>query len=194
MNEPTKEIKVYQKQVSTIVSKAEALTIKTEKQITTATDYLYQIKEASKKIKELKEGYTKPANEILKNARAMFSPLELKFKTAEMIIKDKMIAFDKEKQLQALKEAEELSKKVQEGEVDIIEAGKKLQEITPKTGYKGNEGAISYKTIKRIRIVNEAKIPRKYLVPNETLIRKDLLEGKKIMGVQLIEEKIVASY
>lgn len=192
--ETKKEIKIYQKQVNNIASKAEELEIKTEKQIETATDYLHQIKEASKRVKELKEGYTKPANEILKNARMMFSPLESKFKTAEMIIKDKMIEFDKRKQLESIKKSEKISEEVKKGNLDITKAGEKMQNIMPKSGYKGEEGAISYKTIKKIRIANETKIPRKYLVPNETLIRKDLLSGKKIAGVELIEEKIVASY
>ncbi len=192
--EQQKEIKVYQRQSNRIVEKAEDLTIKTEKEIIKATDYLHEIKTAGKKIKELKESYTKPANEIIKRAREMFSPLETQFKKAEMIIKDKMIKYDKEKQLKALKQAEELSKKVEEGEIDIIKASEKLSDITPKTSYQGEEGNIAYRTIKKIRIINERDIPREYLVPNEVLIRKDLLEGKKIKGVELIEEKIIASY
>lgn len=191
--EPTKEIKVFQKQSNSIIEKAEDLTISKAEEMEIATDYRHQISVASKKIKEAKELYTKPANEILKNARAMFSPLEMKFKTANDIIKKKMEEFNERQEKEALKEIEEIEKKVKEGSLDITEAGIKLEKLTPNNKYQGEIGSTSFRTHKEIRITNETLIPREYLVLNEVKIRKDLLAGKKIKGCELVIKKIAVN-
>lgn len=187
------ELKIYEKQTNLVIEKANQLVIKTDKDLIGAIDGLSQVKKIANNIKELKETITKPLNEALKNARNMFAPFENNLKDAEVIIKAKMIAFDKKKIEDSLKEAERIAKAVKAGKLDIIEAGEKLAEIEPSNSYQGDSGAISYKRIKKIVITDINLIPRKYLIPNEMMIKQDLLLGISIKGCSLVEEKIVAS-
>jgi hypothetical protein len=187
------ELKVYEKQTNLVIDKANQLVIKTDSDMIVAVDGLKQVKSIAANIKELKEKYTKPANEILKVARSMFGPFENNLKDAEAIIKAKMLQFDELKIKESLKEAEKIAKAVKSGKLDISEAGEKLANIEPSNSYSGENGSISYKKIKKVVITDVNLIPRKYLVPNEMMIKNDLLLGISIKGCQIVEEKIVAS-
>ena len=191
-NIQTKEIEVYKQKTNTIVFQAQNLKIRTDKDMVVAVDKLSEIKAIGNKIREIKEKYTKPANEILKTARAMFGPLEERFREAEKIIKEKMVVFDEIKRTIALEKTKEIAEQVEAGKLDIAKAGEMMEKIEPKNQYEGNEGVMQYRTVKKIVILDEAKIPRRYLLPNEVLIRKDMLSGIKIPGCELREEKIVA--
>lgn len=188
-----KEIELYQSKINSITEQANSLKIKTDKEMTLAVDYLKEIKQNSNKVREIKERYTKPANEILRMARHMFGPIEMKFKEAERIIKDKMIKFDELKQKKALEQSSKLAEQVKAGKLDIQTAGEKMEKIEPKNSYEGQEGAITYKMIKKIYITDQNKIPRKYLKVDEVLLKRDLLAGVKIPGAEIREDKIVAS-
>ena len=191
--EKPKEVEIYQNKTNSIVEQAHGLRIKTDKEMTLAVDYLKEIKENSNKVREIKEKYTKPANEILRMARQMFGPIELRFKEAEKIIKEKMLGFDEIKQKKALEQTSKLAEQVKSGKIDIQKAGEKMEKIEPKNSSEGQEGAIIYKTIKRVCVVDQNKIPRKYLKVDEVLLKRDLLAGVKIPGAEIREDKIVAS-
>ena len=45
------------------------------------------------------------------------------------------------------------------------------------------------KTVKVVKIINEADIPREYLVPDMAKIKADIKAGKEIKGVEVVEEK-----
>ena len=70
---------------------------------------------------------------------------------------------------------------------------KKIEEI-PEAVETGKVGTIKTRTIQKVIITDESKLPRKYLKPNEVLIRSEALKGIEIPGVEIKEEKIIASY
>jgi hypothetical protein len=49
----------------------------------------------------------------------------------------------------------------------------------------------STRKIKRLKIVDETLIPRKFLIPNEVAIKEALLAGEKVSGCELVEEEII---
>ena len=167
-----KELAVVKTQVNKSISTAQQLTIKTKEDLEGATVVLSKIKSVGKLIQQKKESITKPLNEALKNARDLFRPLEESWEEAERIVKQKMVVFQV---------AEE--KKFEQASVKLEKIDKPETQI----------GNTIFKTIKKVIIKDEAKLPREYLLPNEVLIRKDALAGKEIAGVEVIEEKIVAS-
>mgnify|MGYP001561248910 CR=1 FL=1 len=71
-------------------------------------------------------------------------------------------------------------------------AERKLDEIqkTEKTVHT-DHGSVQFRKIKKIRIVDENLIPDKYWVPDNVLIRKDLLAGIPVNGCEVYEEEIV---
>lgn len=190
----TKELAVVKTQVSKAVATAQSLTIRGKDDLIVATDVLSKIKAVGKIIQAKKESITKPLNEALKNARDLFRPIEEQWQEAEKIVKDKIVAFQ---EIEAKKVAEKEAKiieKVDAGELTFEKAAEKIKKIDRMEGkIEGKVGEITFKTIKKVIIKDASKLPREYLIPDEVKIRRDALNGIEIAGVEIIEEKIVAS-
>lgn len=195
MEKNTKAIQeIEKKQVNPISTSAQKLVIKDDASLKKATDNLSDIKDAQKILKAEKEKITKPANEIIKWAREKFRPLEDTLKDAEGTIKGKMLTYNEEKEAEAKKKEEQIAKRVEKGTMKFDTGLKKMDDIDhAESTVSGKKGMIQTRTIKKVVIVDENKLPREYLMPNETLIRKEALSGKEIPGVEVREEKVIAS-
>lgn len=86
-----KAIVQYREHVSTALAEAERLEVASFEGVMDAADLLYSVKGIGEQIAEKKEAITKPMNEALKNARAMFKPIEEAYATAERTLKDKIV-------------------------------------------------------------------------------------------------------
>lgn len=195
MNQATteKSLEPIKKDLSLVVREAEALTVKNIEEVQSASDILNRIGQAEDKIKAEKEKLTKPAQEIIKWARGVFSPLELNCKKAERIIKDKMIVFSDKEDEKKRKELEKISKEIAEGKIDIDKGSDKIKDLEVKGDYAGDEGSIQFRKRRIIVITDLTKVPRKFLKPDEALIKKELLDnGGKIPGCEVRIEKTVA--
>ena len=89
----TKEIVEVEKVVHPLQSIVTQLVISNADDFEVAVELGGQVKKASKFITEKKELITKPLNEALKNARAMFKPFEDNIEAVEKELKGKMFAF-----------------------------------------------------------------------------------------------------
>jgi len=188
-----KNLAPYQKSTSLVLEKACGMMVRNDEEIKIATDILSEIGTIEKNVKAEREKLTKPALEIVKWARRVFGPIEKKCQEAEYIIKDKMISYNKILEDKNKKKLEQISKKVASGKMDIDKASEKVEDLKSQNNYQGDEGGkIQFKRIKRIYYTDESKLPRKYLIPNERLIREDLLSGMKISGAEVRIEKIIA--
>ena len=196
------ELKIIQEQdlapikdeTKNIFDQAKSLTIKTEDDLIVAADNLKQIKTVAARVKEFKEKFTKPANEILKTARTIFAPFESVCEEAEKEVKRKMLVFNQAQEKKAEKKTETIMGKVADGKMSVEKAAEKIEAAAPKTSVQGNVGAIQYRTVKKVVIESPELLPREYLIPNEVMIRKAALAGVQIAGVKVVEEKQVASY
>lgn len=182
----------YKKALSAIEQKANSLTIKTEAEIKSASDILFQISEVAKRIKEEKNKIVKPAKEIIEWAKNTFGSVEKQCQEAEYIIKDKMIAYDKKKQAEAQKKLEKISEKVATGKIDLDKASEKIENLKPANSYEGASGSVQFRQQKVVVITDEAKIPREYLTPDMQMIKADAFRGVEIPGVKVEIQKIVA--
>ena len=190
MKTNTKELAVIKTQVSKAVITAQQLQIKTKEELEGATSILSKIKAVGRLIQEKKESITKPLNEALKNARDLFRPLEAQWSEAEGIVKQKMVAFQISEEKKVEKKEEKIAEKVDNGKISFEQATTKIEKIERPENQVGNT---TFKTIKKVVIEDEIKLPREYLIPDEVKIRKDALAGIEIAGVKIVEEKIVAS-
>ena len=189
----TKELAPIKTQVSKIEQSATALTIKTADDLTQATEILGQIKQAGKQITEKKEAITKPLNEALKSARAFFAPIEAIWSNAERIVKDKMLTYQREQLAIAAKKTEVIEKKVEAGKMTFEKAAEKIEAVTPEKSLASENSAVQFRTVKKVVIEDESKLPREYLVPDMVKIRKVALAGVEIAGVKVVEEQSIAS-
>lgn len=198
--EKTKEIQVLEKEVSKELSVAQSIIITNIDEMNTAAEIRKNIKEMGKRVKAEKEKATKPLKDVLDTVKGWFSPIEDNYKEAETLITSKMTKYQQEVEEKRVK-AEKIAQDKIDAEKAKLEAGKidetqyekalekaetkleKVEEVTTKTK------DFHTRAIKKMRIVDESLLPRKYLSPNEVLIRKDILAGVEIPGAELYEDK-----
>lgn len=183
----------FKKNLSIIENRAFALIIKTEEQTEDASDILFQISQIQERIKEEKNKFVEPAKTIILQAKKNFDPIINQCVAAEGIIKGKIIKYDKIKQKKTKKKLASISKKVASGKMSLDKASEKIEDLKLANKYEGKEGAIQFRINKKIQIIDEKKIPREYMMPNLIKIRADALRGVKIAGIEVVEEKIVAT-
>jgi len=98
----------------------------------------------------------------------------------------------------ALKKAQARFKPVEDNykESESIVKGKIIDYVTDKENFscEGNAGKISIRNLTKVVIADEEKLPSKYLmqVPNEKLIKEDLLNGVEVEGAKIEISKSVA--
>ena len=192
--EPVRELTALKGQVSKLENAASALIIASQDDYAAAVDLVAQLKDRFLKIKTLKEAITKPANEILRNTRAMFAQVEAQHANAEVIIKTKLLDYKRQVDTAAREAEAKIASKVEAGRMRLDTAETKIDAIERvETTTRGKIGEVQVRKIKKVRIVDAALLPREYLMPNEPLIRVDAIKGKIIPGVIVVEEEIIAA-
>ena len=188
------------RQVTTAVNRANDITIDSVESLTSAADILKSVKDAGKVVKAEKEKITKPLNDALKNARDLFRPIEDDLKTGERIIKDKMVDYEAEVEAERAKQAAKLEARVEKGTMRVDTAMRKMDDLeTVDQTIKGVKGSVTYREVRKVKVVDPTKIPLKYMMDErviaaiETAVRTDVLNGTKVDGVEIKIEKVVAS-
>lgn len=191
--EGKKEIVVLKGQIAKAFEAAEALTIKTPADLTSATELLVKIRTVGKNVTLVKDGIIKPMNEAIRAARAFFNPIELNWKGAEDIVKKKMLDHQLEEREKAAKKEEAIAKKVEAGKMSFEKAADKIEEVRPKNTVVTEQGSkTQFKKVREIVIEDESLVPREYLVLDMVKIRKVALAGVDIPGVKVVEKEVVA--
>jgi len=187
------ELTPLKAQVSKLENRAQEIQINNEEDYRSTADLIAKLKETGSRIKNIKESITKPLNEALRNTRELFAPIESQFTNAESIVKTKILEYKRKIDAEVAKQEAKIAKGVESGRLKIETAEKKLDQIERvENTTKGKIGEVQIRKIKKVRIIDINLLPREYLIPNDTLIRKDALGGKKIEGVEIYEEDVVA--
>lgn len=185
MPEPS-ELSEYRTQILTVQKVANELRIENDKDLETATELLKGVADGEKLIAERKEQITRPLMAALKSGRDLFKPLELGFADAKKVIKSKMLAYQAEEVLRIAHEAAKVEARVAKGTMRADTGADKLEKI-------GSAPKLNTRTLTKVRIVDEALIPREFLTPDMTVITNAVLrDGVTIPGVEKYEEKVVA--
>jgi len=188
------------RQVTTISNQAGDLMIDSQESLSQATDILSKIKTSAKDVEKRKKEITDPLNAALKSARSLFKPLEDDLATAERTIKGKMLDYSNEVEAKAAEQAAKLEKRVEKGTMRVDTAMRKMDDIeTVGSSVQGASGSVQFRTVRNIKIVDPTKIPLKYLSNEKVLaaisaaVRTDVLNGTKVDGVEIVEEKQIAA-
>lgn len=190
---PAKEMTEIKEQVFGVQKSANDLVIKTKEDMALGADLLHNVKAVEDLIVERKEGITRPLMTALSSVRDLFKPLELAHQDAKKVIKAKMLAYQIEEDEKIEKEKARIAARVEKGTMKVETASAKLETIGT-TGAKtvGSVGKTSIRVVKKVRIVDESRIPREYLVPNMTAITEAIIRnGAVIAGVETYEEKSI---
>ena len=184
--------------------------------ITTADDYVNavevggKLKKVSKMITDRKEEITKPLNEALKSARALFKPFEEMLEQAESDLKKKMLHFKEmerkaqeeaeKKAMEEARKAEELAKankidKTEQEEMvkNAFDTWKETEEnMTSKTSRTESGAKATEKTIKEYVVVDKSKIPLQFMEPDMVKIKASFKAGTPVEGVEEREKSIIS--
>jgi len=187
-------------QVTKLSNRANDLTVENDVQMSEANNILSDLKKVKKQITSRKEEITKPLNEALKSARALFKPVEDDFETAERIIKDKMLDYHTEQERLREEAEAKIEARREKGTLRDETADRKLGELdeVEKT-VASDKGATTFKTVRKVRITDVSLVPKEYLQNDKvmdailTAVRKDALEGYPIAGVEVYDDKQVAN-
>jgi len=152
-----------------------------------AESLLNKISYGQKALKELRESITKPAEESLRNLRALFIPIENNLKEANAELKGKMKGYNDRVKIEADIKKALITEKVESGEISFEKASKQIEKVEQKVE------AMPTRKMKVIEIVDEAKIPKQYWELDMVSIRRDALAGVEIPGIKVVEREIIVS-
>lgn len=190
------ELVQYQDKATELEKFALSIEIKSDDDLTRASDQVKQAKEVQKTIEKKKDEYVLPAKQILERAKADFDPLIKAFKGVETILKDKATIYITEKNRKIKEEEDKIAKKVEEGKMKEGTALKKMEKLPEQTKtVQGNTSQLRVTEYEDIEIVDVNLIPREYMLPDTTRIKAVVLKARvEVAGVKIIKKTKTASY
>jgi len=187
------EVKVLEKEIVKFSNRVANIEIKDQKGMTVATEDLSKLNKYADQVKKTKEGVTKPLNEALKAARAIFAPIEDKLDTAISSIRNAMISYQTEQKRIADEEAAKIAARVGEGKgkLKVDTAIRKIDAIDkPEKSVSTGSGSVKFQTVKRFEVMDVTMLPTEYILANDVAIRKAMLAGIEIAGVRYYTEEV----
>lgn len=194
MENEDKELAIVKTQATKALTAANALIVESDEDLSKAAELLAKVKTVGKMIKLRKELITKPLMTALNSARELFKGIETSHDNAEQIIKNKILSYQSKVEKERQLVAEKIAARVEKGTMRTDTAVKKMEnlpEVQTKTAT--TMGTVSTRIIKKVRIVDESLLPREYLTPDNVKINKAALSGVAIPGVEVYEEKTLAT-
>lgn len=183
--------------IAAVAREVDTLEIKNDKDLEKAVVVLSQMNKYKDQVQEKRETITKPLNEALKNARAMFNPLEALYEGSIELLRKKMTVF----QTEAVKVRKEAELKIAErvkagtGNLSVETAIKKIDELKVVEKEIATEaGLVSFVEVKKFEVIDIKLLPIEFHLPNEIEIKKVMKEGKELPGVRYFTEQMPRNY
>lgn len=150
-------VPVVQKEITPIVARASALTIKTPMDMTIAAEMLSQLNTAGDKLEASRELLTKPLNATLKEIRSRYKPLESTIEEAVGIVRRKMGDYQMAAETAAREEEARIAARVGEGrgKLKAETAANQLAEIErPETAVVADSGVVKFRTDQKLKVLD----------------------------------------
>lgn len=182
---------VLQKEVAPVVKQVEGLVIKTQADMTAASELRESLKKVEKAAKADKEKITKPLNEALKQVRAKYAGIEDIVEAALTGLNKKMGAWQTAEVARADAEAKKIADRTSAGRLKPETAVRKLDEIEkPADTLAAGTG---FMTVQKFEVVDFAELSNDYKLADETKIRAAMRAGIEIKGVRYYSEQVPKS-
>ena len=189
INETTKkELALVKSQTIKASQVVNELKIKNSDDLEVAKKQLTNLGVLKKFILEKKNKLINPAEAIIEEAKGLYSPFEEKIAEADKMVRQKMLDYNQvlraEEDKQRLALEEEAKKNQREAKIENAVA--KVEAIIEK------REAIPVRKNRVIKIIDEAKVPKRYWILDLAKIREDAIgNGIEIPGVGIIIEEII---
>lgn len=177
------------------LANAKSFVVKSDEDEKKAVGLKGEIKDTMRKGEEMKKFFVDPHKKFIKMIEEKFSVLKT-MKEADDTLKEKMIKYQEKKDEKIKKEKEKIMEKMKKDKnADLGEATEALEKVGASEKTVEAEGhKVTYRVDRKVLVEDEAKLPRKYLMPNMSLIKKKAKEGENIPGVKVVEEKTPVTY
>lgn len=182
-----KQLATIKNETNKRVSSVNLIRVRSNADLVMAKNTLIELTQIGKNIKAQKEKVSKPLQLALKANRAFFNPLVERVTEAKDILKEKMLDYSDKIDAKKEEKETEVTKKVEDGELSIAQASKKLAKIEERAS------AVPVRVLRKVEVIDEKKVPREYLMLDMVKIRKDALAGVKISGVKVVEQKTIVA-
>jgi len=186
--------------VSTIEQKAKAMTervsntvVENDEQLNTAAETIKLVKDLGKAVKQQKELFTKPANDIISQARKTYLPFEKACDEAEIILKRKCSVYMDKVEAERLRKQNSIADRVESGRLKEETGLRKMEDIGETIKTVSTPGAtLTQKKVKVAYIIDQNLIPDEYWVVDESRVKRAAVAGAVIPGVEVREESQMA--
>lgn len=187
-------IKLVEEKIKGMRQMVESTIINDDQSLAESADKIKNVKDLGKAIRAEMEKYTKPAQQIINEARTRFLPYEKECKDAEAKIKAKAGEYMTKKEEERIKKEESIARRAENGQLKEETAVRKMEELgdEKKSVTTGMGTQIQHKTVKEVVIVDPDKVPKEYWIIDEVKVRKVALAGVEIPGVEVRERKQIA--
>lgn len=181
-------IKRKTKPVSLMVSRSEKLlSIKSDKDMIVATEFLVQVKTEIDLLEEERQSYTKPINESLKKLNSRFKELTEPLKNAEKTVKEAILSYRAEREKQRMIEQAKLQKKNGNSNLALVDSLPNIIES------KSGETKISKRWT--FEIVDEKKVPKEYLTVDTDKVKDAINQGvREIAGIKIYQKESLSIF
>ena len=197
----TKEsMAIAEQKTSTMVAQAEAIVVKTDEDLSKASEFLSNVKTFQKWVKQEKDKRLGPVKETKAWIEGLYSPLEDQIEESETKVKRVMADYHDKKEKENARKAAAIAAKAETGKLKPETAIKKMEELGEvKTTVKTTAGASTFSKVKKVRVIDPTKVPDEYWIIDEVTVRSAALTkaktenriGEVIPGVEVYEETIV---
>ena|SRR3990167_1297632 len=174
------------KEISPVVAEAQKLIINSKESLSEAVTFLSKCNKYLDALTADREKLTKPINEALKAIRDRYRSADTMVTEAIDSIRSKMSVYQGEQtRLQKEKEAK-IAARLEKGTINIEKAMAKIDAISvPEKEVETKEGSVQFREIKILKIIDEAVIPREYLIVDERKLLEVLKAGKTVPGAEI---------
>lgn len=196
MSTDEKVLVLAQNAKEALISKASRLKVENQEDYEKASELLTYIKTGVKKIREEADKILVPAKQIVKEETAKWKPIIDQAEDAEVMVKQKMVAYVNEVDRKAKEEQEKIQKKLDDEKIKPATALKQAEKIeqAPKQVMNEAGGGSQVRKVRKVYIENPEVVPDQYWVIDESLVRRQALAGVEIPGVAVREENAIAGF
>lgn len=175
-----KDIQIIDSTMKSMRLIMESAKVTNDEELASIADKIKQVRDAKKKLQELKEAFVGPAKQIIDEAKGRYDD-KIKFcdtvaRQLDEVAKTYMIAQENIRK----EEEAKIAKKLEEGKIKTETAVKRMEKLpdAPKTV---NTGASKLQMKKRkvAEIADPKLIPDEYWVIDEVRVRRDALDREK---------------
>lgn len=189
----TKNIELIEKKITPLLAEVLYFDITGDESLSQSAELLSRANIHLKALTTDKKLITDPIKASLKEIESRYAPAETNLKQIIDVLRTKQSTY----QTATLKAQKEDEDKIASrigtgsGKLKLETAIAKIEDLgTITTKITTNSGKLSFRTDKKLKIIDLTKIPREYLVPNESLILTDLKLGKQIPGCEIEEIQV----